>query len=283
MAIYYAVAPPAEARVAIVGMPLDRSSSFVPGTRFGPDIARIGADNIESFSPFQLRDVTAVKVVDQGNLALEYAFPTAPLEQIAAATQDNLAAGRRQVAVGGEHTITPAIVEVLARSLPELCVVQFDAHSDLREEFLGEKNCHATAMRRVLDSIPRDRLFQAGIRSFAAAAEMNEPNLTPFDVLRPIPAIRKAIGRRPAYVTIDVDVLDPAFLPEVQTPQPGGCTYLDLARALAGLAGLDVVGADIVEFCPRNSQPGAGASLVAELIREAVLLVSSAGTAAAAV
>ncbi|MEO0086235.1 MAG: agmatinase [candidate division WOR-3 bacterium] len=275
MAFYYATATRAEARVAIIGIPLDRSSSFIPGTRFGPDIARIGADNIESFSPFQLRDVTSVPVTDQGNLVLEFASPASLLEQIAAVTRENFAAGRRQVAIGGEHTITPAIVGELAPSLPGLCVVQFDAHSDLRNEFLGERICHATAMRRVLDSIPRSRLFQVGIRSFSTAAEMSESNLTAFEVLSPIPAIRTAIGARPVYVTVDVDVLDPAFLPEVQTPQPGGCSYLELARALSGLAGLDIVGADVVEFCPRNSQPGIGAALVAELVREAVLLVSA--------
>uniref|UniRef100_A0A7C4CB76 Agmatinase n=1 Tax=candidate division WOR-3 bacterium TaxID=2052148 RepID=A0A7C4CB76_UNCW3 len=274
MAFYYATASEAEACVAIVGIPLDRTSSFIPGTRFGPDVARIGADNIESFSPFQLRDVNTVAVCDQGNIALEYARPTAPLEQIAATTRRNLAAGRRQVAIGGEHTITPAIVGELARSLTGLHVIQFDAHSDLRDDFLGEKNCHATAMRRVLDHVPREQLFQLGIRSFSAPAEIGETNLTAFEVLKPISAIRKAIDTRPVYITIDVDVLDPAFLSEVQTPQPGGCSYLELARALAGLAGLDIVGVDIVEFCPRNSQPGPGAALVAELVREAVLLVS---------
>lgn len=282
MSFYYASTPLTDARVAIVGFPLDRTSSFIPGTRFGPDIARIGADNIETFSPFQLRDVAGIPVCDQGNIALEYTTPSDSLKQIAAATHENVAAGRRQVAIGGEHTITPVIVGELVRSLPGLHVVQFDAHSDLRNDFLGERNCHATAMRRVLDSIPRSRLHQLGIRSFSTAAEMNEPNLTAFDVLKPIPSIRRAIGTNPVYITVDVDVLDPAFLPEVQTPQPGGCSYLELAKALAGLAGLDVVGADIVEFCPRNSQPGTGAALVAELVREAVLLVSTPATETAA-
>jgi len=275
MAFYYATAALTDARVVIVGIPLDRSSSFIPGSRFGPDLARIGAENIESFSPFQRRDVATVAVHDQGNLAFTYDTPTAPLELIAAVTRTNIAAGRRQVAIGGEHTITPAIVGELTAHLPDLCVVQFDAHSDLRDDFLGEKNCHATAMRRVLDSIPRERLFQLGIRSFAAAEELEATNLFPFAVEQPAAEVCAAVKDRPVYVTIDVDVLDPAFLPEVQTPQPGGCTYLELARALAALSRLKIVGADVVEFCPRNSQPGVGAALVAELIREAVLLVGN--------
>jgi agmatinase len=155
-----------------------------------------------------------------------------------------------------------------------LCVIQYDAHSDLRDEFLGERVCHATAMARVLDSVPRGRLYQFGIRSFSRAEEMKAPNLFAFDVLSAVEEVCRAIGPRPVYVTVDIDVLDPGVMPEVQTPQPGGCSYLDLARSLAGLSRLKVVGADLVEFCPRLPQPSAGASVAAELVRELVLLLS---------
>jgi agmatinase len=257
-------------------MPLDRTSSFVPGARFGPDIIRMAADNIESFSPYQKRDISGIRVHDAGNL--EFTFPTAaaPLELIARTTGQNLARGVKQLALGGEHTITPAIVAEMMKNLPDLCVVQYDAHSDLREDFLGERMCHATAMARVLDVIPRERLFQLGIRSFSRAEEMSEPNLFPFGVLAPVKQVRSAIGDRPVYVTLDIDVLDPGAMPDVQTPQPGGCSYRDLALSLAGLAGLRVVGCDLVEVCPRTMQPSAGAATAAELARELCLLLSSA-------
>jgi agmatinase len=276
MAFYYATAGASDASVVIVGMPFDRTSSFVPGARFGPDVIRMAADNIESFSPYQKRDISGIKIHDAGNL--EFTFPTAsaPIELIAAATRDSLARGARQLALGGEHTVTSAIVAEMAKRFPDLCVIQYDAHSDLRQDFLGERVCHATAMARVLDTIPRERLFQLGIRSFSQAAEMSAPNLFPFEVLAPTKQVNAAIGDRPVYVTLDIDVLDPGAMPDVQTPEPGGCSYRDLALSLAGLAGLRVVGCDLVEVCPRTMQPSAGAAAAAELTRELCLLLTNA-------
>jgi agmatinase len=236
----------------------------------------MAADNIESFSPYQKRDISGIKVHDAGNLAFTYPSAAAPLELIVATTGENLARGVRQLAVGGEHTITPPIVAELAKSFPDLCVIQYDAHSDLRQDFLGERVCHATAMARVLDTIPRGRLFQLGIRSFSQPSEMSEPNLFPFEVLTPVERVRAAIGTRPLYVTLDIDVLDPGAMPDVQTPEPGGCSYRDLALSLAGLAGLRVVGCDLVEVCPRTMQPSAGAATAAELARELCLLLTNA-------
>jgi agmatinase len=275
MAFYYATAGASDAGIVIVGMPLDRTSSFVPGARFGPDVIRMAADNIESFSPYQKRDISDIKAHDAGNLEFTYEAADAPLKLISAATAKNLARGAKQLAIGGEHTITPPIVAELAKNFPDLCVIQYDAHSDLRQDFLGERVCHATAMARVLDSIPRERLFQLGIRSFSQAVEMSAPNLFSFEVLAPIKQVRSAIGGRPVYVTLDIDVLDPGAMPDVQTPEPGGCSYRDLALSLAGLAGLRVVGCDLVEVCPRTMQPSAGAATAAELVRELCLLLAN--------
>ncbi|HTW91571.1 MAG TPA: agmatinase [bacterium] len=276
MAFYYATAGASDANVVIVGMPLDRTSSFVPGARFGPDAIRVAADNIESFSPYQRRDITGIAVHDSGNLGFTFPTAAAPLELIADTTSRHLSQNKRQLAIGGEHTVSPPIVAALARRHPDLCVVQYDAHSDLRQDFLGERTCHATAMARVLDSISRQRLFQLGIRSFSQASEMSESNVFPFEVLAPVARVREAIGTRPVYVTLDIDVLDPGVMPDVQTPEPGGCSYRDLALSLAGLSGLKVVGCDLVEFCPRTMQPSAGAAAAAELVRELGLLLTSA-------
>jgi len=270
----FARGPLVGCRVVILGIPLDRTSSFIPGTRFGPDAARAGSVNIESFSPYLRRDAAELPIHDAGNLELSYDSPTRHLELIASTARDNHAAGRRQLAIGGEHTITPAIVQALARAYPDLCVIHFDAHSDLRDTFHGEKWCHATAMRRVLDLVPRDRLFQLGIRSFSRAEEMTAANVYPFEVLAPVKEVAKAVGSRPAYVTLDVDVLDPGVMPEVQTPQPGGCSFRDLAESLAALSKLDVVGADLVEFCPRSAFPSTFSPLVAELARELALTLA---------
>ncbi len=277
MAFYYAKAGPDSCLVTIAGMPLDRTSSFASGSRFGPALARLGADNIESFSPYLGRDVTDVPVHDAGDLEFSYRTADAPLALIRQFTRATTSRGRKLLALGGEHTITGPIVAELANRYPELCVVHYDAHSDLRDEYLGEQVCHATAMARVLDSVPRDRLFQLGIRSFAAAAEIEAPNVFAFEVLSPAEPVRAAIGTRPLYVTVDADVLDPGVMPDVQTPQPGGCSYTELVRSLAALDGLNLVGADLVEVCPRTIQPSAGACIAAELVRELVLLLAGPG------
>ena len=255
-------------------MPLDRTSSFIPGTRFGPLVGRLGADNIESFSPYQQKDIASVRIYDAGDIAFTFEKPETPKELIQRATSSTYLANRRQIAVGGEHSITPFIVAELVKIFSDLCVIQFDAHSDLREEFLGEPFSHATAMRRVLDFIPRENLFQLGIRSFFRAEEMSVPNLYPFEVLAPVKAIRAKVDGRPLYITLDIDVLDVGVMPDVQTPQPGGCSYRELAQTLAGLSGLNVIGCDLVEFCPRSLSAGAGAATVAELVRELILLVN---------
>jgi len=274
MASYFANSEYASAQVVVIGMPLDRTSSFIPGTRFGPAVGRIGVENIESFSPYQNKDVAEVRVYDAGDLAFTFEDPRAPAELIQATTRSTYLTGKKQLAIGGEHSITPFIIAELVKTFPDLCCIHFDAHSDLRDEFLGEKFSHATAMRRVLEFIPRANLFQLGIRSFSCASELTTPNLYPFEVSAPIKEIRTKISRRPVYITLDLDVLDPGVMPDVQTPQPGGCSYSELVRALAGLAGLDIIGCDLVEFCPRNLTAGAGAAIVAELARELILLVT---------
>ena len=273
MAIWFARAPLANAEAVLVGMPYDRTSSHRPGSRFGPDALRVGAENIESYSPYQLRDAAGLGLHDCGNILFEFATPESPLATIAEVTRGNYEAGRRQLALGGEHTITPAIVAELVRRFPGLAVIQFDAHSDLRDTYLSEAWCHATAMARVLEYVPRHRLFQLGIRSFADGDEMTRPGVYPFQVLEPVADVKAAIGDLPVYLTLDVDVLDPGILPDVQTPEPGGCSFRELARALADLSDRNVVGADVVEFNPRTEWPAAGASTVAELVREVALML----------
>jgi agmatinase len=273
MASFFANCDFADARVVVIGMPLDRTSSFIPGTRFGPAVGRLGTANIESFSPYLKRDISEVPLYDAGDLEFSFESRSAPGKLIAGHTSQIYQQGKRQLAIGGEHSITPFIIAELTRIYPELCVIQFDAHSDLRDEFLGEKDSHATAMRRVLDYIPREHLFQLGIRSFFRPDELNTPNVFPFALLAPIKDIREKIGTRPLYITLDIDVLDPGVMPDVQTPQPGGCSYQELVRALAALQGMNCIGADLVEFCPRTIAAAAGAATVAELVRELALLL----------
>jgi len=274
MASYFANCNFAEAEVVIIGIPLDRTSSFIPGTRFGPEIGRLGTANIETFSPYQKRDLSQNRIYDAGDLFLTYETVEAPFELIKSTTKKNYQEKKVQLAVGGEHTITPVIISELIKIYPDLCVVQFDAHADLRDEFLGEPCCHATAMRRVLDHLPRTRLFQLGIRSFVLPEEMTLPNMFPFEILNASQEIRKKIAHQPVYITLDIDVLDPSVMPDVQTPQPGGCSYRELTQALANFAGLRIIGADIVEYCPRSNAVPATAPVVAELIRELILLLS---------
>jgi agmatinase len=272
MSLYYAQSSFADARAVIIGIPFDRTSSFMPGSRFGPPQIRIAGDNIESFSPYQRRDLSSLQIHDAGDMS----FPDATWPGVARAIQQRLdplfAAGKLPVSLGGEHSITGPIVAAAHKSHPDLAVIQFDAHADLRAEFLNESHSHATAMHQAAASVGPDRVFQFGIRSGTEEEFRIGRHLHPFSALAPLKTARPEFLGHPLYVTIDIDVLDPAVMPAVATPEPGGISYTELLQALLELRGCRIVGLDIVEYNPLANRDLAPASLVASLLREAVLV-----------
>jgi agmatinase len=276
MALYYAKSLPNEAEVVILGVPYDRTSSFMPGSRFAPPQIRTAADNIESYSPLQDRDLGGLRIADAGDLFFEDVRWPAVAAQVRSRAAEIVRAGRLPVALGGEHTITTPLVQACAETHPGLAVLQFDAHADLRTEFLGEEFSHATAMYQTGRIVGPECVFQFGIRSGTRDEFAAGRNLHRGLVLEPLRRTRDGLRSRPLYLTIDIDVLDPSVMPAVATPEPGGIGYDELRQALLELRGCRIVGIDIVEYNPLANRDLAPAALVAALLREAILVARGA-------
>lgn len=261
----------------ILGAPMDQTVSYRPGARYGPRQIRSVSEVLEEYSPRLDRDLADYRYIDLGDVAVIPGMVEESLDRIARSARKVFQDGKILIMLGGEHLVTFPAVQCAAEFYPELSVVHFDAHADLREKYLGLRLSHATVMRRVVEIVGGDRLFQFGIRSgtreewaFARSAVNIHPEVEIDDVKR---TAQKLKGK-PVYITLDIDVLDPAFAPGTGTPEPGGCTPRQLFSALEALSDLNVVAFDLVEVCPPFDQSERTAILAAKLVREAILLFS---------
>lgn len=263
-----------EAQVVLAGLPFDATSSFRPGARWGPRAIRAVSEVLEEYSPYLKRDLGELNFYDAGDLDLAPARVEASLERMEAAADTLLRQGKLPIFLGGEHLVSYPLIKAAYRHYPDLAVLHFDAHADLREEYLGERFSHATVMRLVAEAIGPGRLYQFGIRSgtwgeFAYGRQ--ETNFFMDAVSAPLSKLAPGLGRRPLYVTIDIDVVDPAFAPGTGTPEPGGCTPQEILTAIHLLKDANVVAFDLVEVCPAYDQSDITAILAAKIVREAVL------------
>ncbi len=266
-----------QARWVLGGVPMDYTASFQAGSRFGPPRIREASYGLETYSPLQDADLVERPLHDAGDLDLPIGNVQKSLALIEEAAVDLLAFGKRLLAVGGEHLITLPLVTAALRVWPDLMVVHWDAHADLRDTYLGERLSHATVLRRVAEMVGDGRIYQFGVRSGTAeelAWGRQHTHLFPDDVLQPLLATRAQWTGRPIYLTIDVDVFDPAFMPGTGTPEPGGITPREGFSALAAMRGQHIIGADIVETMPMADPSLRSAILAAKLVRETALLVS---------
>jgi agmatinase len=273
MSFYFAVNNYPKTKTVIQGIPFDRTSSFIPGSRFAPSQIRTAFTNVESYSPYQKQDLTAYKIYDAGDIFFPVANTRPSFNQIRAKTNHHLAKGKKVLSIGGEHTITIPLVEIHKEYHPKLRVVQFDAHADLRNEFLGEKICHATTMRRVSEIVGKENIFQLGVRSMAR--EETKYKMYQFGSGQHIKKVKQRLGKAPVYVTLDIDVLDTSVMPAVATPEPGGWSFAELISALTEMCGCNIVGADLVEYNPLTISSFAYASTAAVIVREMLLLLTN--------
>jgi agmatinase len=264
-----------KADIVILGAPMDMTVSFRPGTRFAPHHIRTVSAGLEEYSPVADRDLCDYKYYDMGDVEMVPGRVEKNLGFIARAVGDVLADGKFPILLGGEHLVTLPAVERAASNYPGLVVLQLDAHADLRDEYQGESLSHATVMRRVAEVVGGGNVFQCGIRSGTREEFIYARQQTQMynDVsIKNIDSIIAGVAGRPVYLTLDIDVVDPAYAPGTGAPEPGGCTAGEILKALHLLGRLPVVGFDLVEVCPVYD-PGEGTSLLAaKLVREAILL-----------
>ncbi|MFQ5989450.1 MAG: agmatinase [Candidatus Methylomirabilales bacterium] len=260
-------------RVVIFGAPLDLTSSYRSGTRFGPPQIRAAGEGLEDYSLSLNRDVRQVNVIDQGDLELPPGNLEASLARIEKEADTVLENGLPFIVLGGEHLITLPLVKAALARYPDLVLLQLDAHADLAESYEGELFTHATVMRRVAELLESQRIVQMGIRSATAEEMAFARHWTNFFPGSPTDADRvlKLLTGKPVYLTIDLDVVDPAFAPGVSTPEPDGWSSGELFQVLSRMADLQVVGMDLVEVCPNYDPAGITSTLAAKVLRESLL------------
>lgn len=257
----------------IVGLPYDGTCSYRPGTRFGPEAIRAASWGLETYSPIQNRDLEQTAYFDAGELEFPLGNRDAILAMIRQNAQEVLKADKRWLGVGGEHLVTFPVIEAYLEKYPDLAVLHFDAHADLREDYLGEQLSHATVLRRVVDRIGPERLVQIGIRSGPKEEfDWMRQNKTLLESPEQLPAAMAKLQNRPVFLTIDLDVLDPSIMSGTGTPEPGGMSFTELVQWLTRFSGLNFVGADVVELSPHYDPSGVSTVVAAKVMREVMLL-----------
>jgi agmatinase len=265
------------ASLVVMGVPMDFTVTLRPGTRLGPSCIRQASQGLEEYSPYLDRDLRDYKFFDAGDLVLPPGNVQESVKRIAHAVGNLLGEGKFPLLLGGEHLLSLPVIEVAAHFYPELAVIHLDAHLDLRDEYNGQKLSHATVMRRTAEIMGGLNIYQLGVRSgcreeFAYARA--HTNLFFNEVLSPLQKVVRALENRPVYLTLDIDVLDPAYAPGTGTPEPGGCSPQEIIQALHYLGHTRIVGLDLVEVSPLYDPSGHTAFLAAKLAREAILCFS---------
>ncbi|MDY6295602.1 MAG: agmatinase [Schwartzia succinivorans] len=263
-----------DARIVLYGAPFDSTTSYRPGTRFASRMMRAESYGLETYSPYQDLDLEDAAVFDGGDLELCFGDTQKALDDIHDFAADILKDNKLPLLIGGEHLVSLPAIRAVYEKYPDLCVIHFDAHTDLRDDYLGAKLSHASVIRRVWDFVGDGRIWQFGIRSgeraeFYWAKEHTHLQKFNFDGLENAVAQLKG---KPVYLTIDLDVLDPSCFPGTGTPEAGGVTFMQLFNAMLSIIqGCQVVGCDLVELSPMLDASGASTATALKVLREMLL------------
>lgn len=264
-----------DASIVIFGAPFDSTTSYRPGTRFGPKAIRSESYGLETYSPYQDRDLTDCSIFDSGDIELSMGSSEIALSQISERTSTILDDGKLPLMVGGEHLVTLGAFREVYKRYPDVQVIHFDAHTDLRDEYLGVKLSHAAVIRRCHDLVGDGRIHQFGIRSGERPefrwADEGHTELHKFSFDGLTDTLVKLKGKH-VYFTIDLDVLDPSIFPGTGTPEAGGVSFMDLIDAIIKVcSACDIVGCDINELCPTYDQSGVSTAVACKVARELML------------
>lgn len=266
-----------DSEAVLYGMPMDWTVSYRPGSRFGPARIREVSIGLEEYSAYLDRELEDVKYFDAGDIPLPFGNPQKSLDEIEAFVEKLLAADKFPLGMGGEHLVSWPVMKAVSRKYKDLAIIHMDAHTDLREHYEGEPLSHSTPIRKIAELIGPENVFSFGIRSgmkeeFEWAKQVGM-HISKFEVLEPLKEILPKLAGRPVYVTIDIDVLDPAHAPGTGTVDAGGITSRELLASIHEIARseVNVVGADLVEVAPIYDHSEQTANTASKLIREMIL------------
>ena len=289
-----------EASIVLYGAPFDSTTSFRPGARFGPSAMRHESFGLETYSPYQDKDLIDISVFDSGDLELCFGSSEMALSDIQKRAEEILKAGKfplllggehlvtlgavRAAAakypdlLGGEHLVTLAAVRAAARKHPGLHIIHFDAHADLRDDYLGAKLSHACVLRRCHEIVGDGHIHQFCIRSgereeFQFASRHTDFHPFTFDGLEE--TVRELKEKQvPVYFTIDLDCMDPSVFPGTGTPEAGGVSFLELLKAIRTVSQANLVGADVNELAPMLDASGVSTATACKVLRELLLAIA---------
>ncbi len=263
-----------DSSIVIFGAPFDSTTSYRPGTRFASKVMRNESFGIETYSPYQDKDLEDISVFDGGDLELCFGNADKALSQIEEFTKQILDDNKIPCMIGGEHLVTLGTVRAVAKKHADLHIIHFDAHADLRQDYLGETLSHATVMHRCWELVGDNKIFQFGIRSGDKEEftwGKNHVFTNKFDFTG-LDNIVETLKGKPIYLSIDLDVLDPSIFPGTGTPEAGGVTFSQLLNACLSLSDLNIVGFDVNELSPVYDQSGVSTADAGKILRELLLI-----------
>lgn len=264
-----------EASLVLFGAPFDSTTSFRPGARFGSSAMRHESFGIETYSPYQDEDLADYKVFDSGDMELCFGSADEALREIEKRAEIILKDGKSPLLIGGEHLVTLGSVMAVTKSYENLHIIHFDAHADLRDEYLGVKLSHACVMRRCHELVGDGHIHQFCIRSgdreeFRFADVHTDMHRFDFTGLAET-VERLKREQAPVYFTIDLDCLDPSAFPGTGTPEAGGVGFAELLHAIEKVCEANVVAADVNELAPMLDTTGASTAMACKVLRELML------------
>ncbi len=268
-----------ESRIVLFGAPFDSTTSFRPGARFGSSAMRHESFGLETYSPYQDKDLTDYAIFDSGDLELCFGSAEKALAGIENRAMQILSDGKFPLLLGGEHLVTLGAVRAVLKHHPNLHIIHFDAHADLRNDYLGAQLSHACVIRRCHDLLGDHRIHQFCIRSgdreeFRFAKEHTDFHPFDFNGLEELVS-RLAQDKVPVYLTIDLDCLDPSLFPGTGTPEAGGVTFLQLLDAISLVCRTNVVAADVNELAPMLDTSGVSTATACKVLRELLLALQN--------
>ena len=266
------------ADIVLYGAPFDSTTSYRPGARFGPAAMRHESYGLETYSPYQDKDLTDIKVFDSGDMELCFGSSESALKDIEARAETILQDGKFPLLLGGEHLVTLGTVRAAANKYPAMHIIHFDAHADLRQDYLGAELSHACVLRRCHDILGDGRIHQFCIRSgdreeFTFAKTHTEMHKFDFSGLEAL-AVELCRTQVPVYLTIDLDCLDPSCFPGTGTPEAGGVTFRQLLNAILTVSKTNIIGADVNELAPMLDASGVSTAMACKVLRELLLALN---------
>lgn len=254
--------------VVMLGMPFDGTVSYRSGSRFAPELIRLASWGLETYSSYFDKDLEEVNFHDIGDLDFPLGNTYKSLELIKENVEQIYSDKKRVFGVGGEHLVTLPVVQAISKFYDNLAVVHFDAHTDLRKEYLGEEMSHSAVIYHVGEIIGFENIKQVGIRSGTKEEfELMEKYKTGLGFPEQLSKLRT----KNVFVTVDLDVLDPSIMSGTGTPEAGGLTFNELINWFKELKGLNIIGADVVELAPHYDASGVSTAVATKVIRELLM------------